>query len=465
MFACEWNVQSDLIVRSDQAIEILKDPNALRTTGRSRMNPIHPEDVDKARAAVAGLTQENPSYRMEIRELRGDGETNWLQSTGSGFFDDHGNLIKVVGMAVDVTDRKRDEDIVRECEERSRRVFRGAGVGIVILSTEGHFMAANDSFCECVGYSEEELRKKTVESLTHGEDWPIVKEELQKLVQKGMPVRRIGTRWIRKDGTLVHTEISATLIYDANGCPQCIVGEVLDVTERKKTEESLSILNRRLIEAQEQERFRIARELHDDITQRMALVTVELEEMVRRAPTSSPQFRRGMQKIRNELREIASDVQLISHRLHSSKLEHLGIVAAAKSICEETARQQRVQVIFSHDKMPSKIPFEISLSLFRVLQESLHNAVKHSGTEKIKVKLYSGKGEIGLTVADAGCGFDPRSPSSQRGIGLLGMRERLSLVQGRLEISSTPGRGTVVRARVALPEKVKKEELQTQTGN
>jgi len=254
---------------------------------------------------------------------------------------------------------------------------------------------------------------------------------------------------------VVNTESSATLICDANGNPQCVVGEVLDTSERNKAEETLSNLNRRLIEAQEQERVRIARELHDDITQRMALVTVELEEIARNLDPSSRKIRAKLRKLRRESEEITSDVQLISHRLHSSKLEHLGLAEAAKSVCEEFSRQHNRQVVFSQENLPAQLSYEVSLSLFRVLQEAVHNAIKHSGATKINVRLYGTPSEIVLKVSDSGCGFDPESPNTQTGIGLLSMRERLSLVQGTLNVSSALRRGTIVQARVPVPEKAK----------
>jgi PAS domain S-box-containing protein len=455
MFAYEWDVRSDNIVRSEQAIEILRIPAAVQSLGADSLARVHTEDRERAKAAVAALTPDNSTYRVAIREMRGDGETIWLERTGRGFFDEAGNLIKVIGMAVDVTERKRAEDIVREGERKFRKVFREAVVGMVIVSLDGSILEANDTFCDRLGYTEAEIRHKSVESLTHPEDWFVLKKNLCGLVQKGVAFRRLRTRCIRKDGGVVDTESSATLICDANGHPQCALGEVLDISERNKAEETLSNMNRRLIEAQEQERVRIARELHDDITQRMALVTVELEEVARNLDPSARKIRAKIRKLRRESEEITSDVQLISHRLHSSKLEHLGLAEAAKSVCDEFNRQHNCQVIFSQQKLPSQLTYEVSLSLFRVLQEAVHNAIKHSGAKKINAQLSATSSEVVLTVSDSGCGFDPESPNTQTGIGLLSMRERLALVRGTLNVSSAPRRGTIVQARVPLREKAK----------
>ena len=153
---------------------------------------------------------------------------------------------------------------------------------------------------------------------------------------------------------------------------------------------------------------------------------------------------------RQRLSELAKDTQTLSHRLHSSKLEYLGIVGAASSFCKELSEQQQVQVDFSHSDIPRTVPKEVSLSLFRVLQEALQNAVKHSGVRHFKVELRGTPEEIRLTVTDSGIGFDWRDAISGRGLGLISMRERLQLVKGGLSIKSGPGRGTTISAHVSL---------------
>src|SRR5262249_55030279 len=160
--------------------------------------------------------------------------------------------------------------------------------------------------------------------------------------------------------------------------PQYFVGGVLDVTERKWAEDALSSVNRRLIEAQEQERRRIARELHDDINQRLSLLTVEIEQLRAGVPASDTQAGARLSAISERVVEITSDIQTLSHQLHSSKLEYLGVVAAIESFCREYAEQQGLKIEFAHAQRLANVPYEISLCLFRILQEALHNGVKHS---------------------------------------------------------------------------------------
>jgi len=226
------------------------------------------------------------------------------------------------------------------------------------------------------------------------------------------------------------------------------IGTCTDVTERKLAEESLADIGRKLIEAHEEERTWIARELHDDVNQRIALLAVELNRWNQQLPPSAVEFHDHIHHASLRLSEIAKDIQALSHRLHSSKLEYLGIVAAAKSFCKELSEQQKADIDFSHTNIPRSVPKEISLCLFRVLQETLQNAVKHSGVRHFRVELRGTEGEIQLTVSDLGVGFDQQDAIHRRGLGLISMRERMQLVSGEISIKSQPGAGTTIHARV-----------------
>jgi signal transduction histidine kinase len=228
------------------------------------------------------------------------------------------------------------------------------------------------------------------------------------------------------------------------------IGSCLDVTEGKLAEEVLSGLGRRLIEAHEEERTWLARELHDDISQRIALLAVQFEQCYQDPPSSGVEVIDHIRHVHQHLCELGRDVQALSHRLHSSKLEYLGIVSAASSFCRELSEQQNVEIEFHHAGIPRSLPKEVSLCLFRVLQEALQNGVKHSGARHFRVELRGTSREIQLTVNDLGVGFDQQVAIDRRGIGLVSMRERLNLVGGEFSINSKPGGGTTIRARVPL---------------
>jgi signal transduction histidine kinase len=222
----------------------------------------------------------------------------------------------------------------------------------------------------------------------------------------------------------------------------------MDITDRKLAEEAHADMGRRLIEAHEDERTWIARELHDDINQRLGLLAIDLDQLEQNIPESASTSHEHVRQLRHRLSDIGKDIQSLSHRLHSSKLEYLGIATAASSFCKELSEQQKVEIDFSHTGTPHSVPKEISLCLFRVLQEALQNAVKHSGVRHFKVELDGNSGEIQLSVSDLGVGFNPQDAISRHGLGLISMRERLRLVSGEISIKSQPGGGTTIHARV-----------------
>jgi signal transduction histidine kinase len=205
-----------------------------------------------------------------------------------------------------------------------------------------------------------------------------------------------------------------------------------------------------LIEAQEEERAWIARELHDDIVQRIALVGVELERYDPQGADAATAIDDRVPQALQRLSDLGRDIQALSHRLHSSKLEYLGLVTAAQSFCRELSEQRKVRIAFKHSNMPAAVPKEFSLCLFRVLQEALQNAVKHSGAQDFAVELHGTQDGISLTVSDSGVGFDWQEAMSRKGLGLISMRERLRVVKGELSIQSAPGRGAIVVAHVRL---------------
>jgi signal transduction histidine kinase len=223
-----------------------------------------------------------------------------------------------------------------------------------------------------------------------------------------------------------------------------------EVAERTLAEEALSRANRRLIEAQEEERTRIARELHDDISQRIALLAMQLDHMSLSLPASAADLKRGIDEAGRQTSELGNDIQALSHRLHNSKLDYQGLAAATAGFCRELSDRHGVAIVVRSEDIPSDLPPEISLCLYRVAQEALQNAMKHSGSRRVEVSLKSTLNEILLTVRDFGIGFDPDDAVKGRGLGLISMKERLHLVGGELSIDSQPQTGTTILSRVAL---------------
>jgi len=262
------------------------------------------------------------------------------------------------------------------------------------------------------------------------------------------PVCHLDYRVLRPDGSIVWMQKNARAFFDEKGTMVRMIGMVADITQQKLAEEGLSGLSRKLIEAQETERARIARDLHDDIGQRIALLSVTLEAIRRAVPDSQTEVRRRLEGLRQQVLDMSSSVHALSHDLHSTALRHLDMVTAMRGFCTELSQQQKVEIDFVSRTVPEMVPQDISLCLFRILQEALHNAIKHSRARHFEVVLCGAPDALLLTISDSGIGFDAEAEMKRGGLGLTSMRERLKLVHGVLSINSQPRGGTTVHARV-----------------
>ena len=238
--------------------------------------------------------------------------------------------------------------------------------------------------------------------------------------------------------------------FDAEGAFAGYIGSAIDVTERKDAEDLLSSLSQRLIEAQEQERARIARELHDDINQRLALLLLSLEIVRQRIGSVNRQLGEQLAEAIDTASTLTSDVQNLSHRLHSSRLQTVGLESAAGGLCRELSDRSAVEIDFQSDGIFADLHEDVSICVYRVLQEALQNAIKHSGSRRIAVSLRKDPSAVTLTVQDTGKGFDAARALKGRGLGLVSMKERLKLVDGQLTIEARSPGGTAIRACVPL---------------
>lgn len=236
------------------------------------------------------------------------------------------------------------------------------------------------------------------------------------------------------------------------------IGACIDVTDQRQSEEGLRVtqqelksLTGRLIETQELERRRVARELHDDINQGLALLSVEIDLLGFRPPASPAEFADRVRELSARVRELSLTVHALSHQLHPSKLEQLGLVAAVRGLCKELEQHHGLNVTFASRDVPEAIPEATALCLYRIVQEAMRNVIKHSGAAHAVVELSGESGRVRLRVTDDGAGFDPASAPGRGGLGLVGMRERLHLVGGEVVVDSRPAGGTRIGVRVPLP--------------
>jgi PAS domain S-box-containing protein len=319
-----------------------------------------------------------------------------------------------------------------------------------ILSTtlEGIILSWNAAAQRIFGFTEGEVVGQPITMLVPPARWEEDVEMLARL-RAGEEIAPYESMRVTKTHEHLNVAVTISPLRNADGELIGAARILRDITEQKRAEEALSTLGRSLIDAQEQERGRIARELHDDIGQRLALLSVNLTGLTEIDPVR-PSSDGQLTDIQRQASEIASDVQALSHRLHSSRLELLGITAAMSHFCEEFAAQQHAAVDFSTHHVPERMPQDVSLCLFRILQEALHNSFKHSGVERFEVNLWGAHGDIHLVVRDQGKGFQTETARTGRGIGLVSMEERIKLVKGTLSIQSEPQGGTTIHARVPL---------------
>jgi PAS domain S-box-containing protein len=349
-------------------------------------------------------------------------------------------------------EHEQSADVVRESEERFRLVANTAPIMIWMAGVDKLCTYFNEPWLNFTGRSlQAELGNGWAEGV-HTEDLKRCLETYSQAFDQRQSFE-MEYRLRRNDGEFRWVFDIGVPRFNQDSSFAGYIGSCLDITDRKLAEDALASVGRRLIEAHEEERTWIARELHDDIVQRIALLAVELERCGHQALGSVVDVHQYLQQARQRVADLGKDIQALSHRLHSSKLEYLGFVAAAKSFCHELCEQRNVRIEFKHSDIPAAIPKEISLCLFRVLQEALQNAVKHSSDQNITVEVHGTKEGISLTVSDSGIGFDWQDAMNRRGLGLISMRERLYLVNGELSIQSEPGRGTTVVARVGLGQK------------
>jgi signal transduction histidine kinase len=205
-----------------------------------------------------------------------------------------------------------------------------------------------------------------------------------------------------------------------------------------------------LIEAQETERSRLASELHDDFSQRLALLALDLETAVEKIVQSPQDADRELRGLMNSASEIGADLHTLSRRLHPSSLKSLGLVPGVNAFCREFEAQQSMHVDFTHENVPRSVPPEAALCMFRIVQEGLRNAKKHSGASSVQVRLENAGDALHLTVCDQGVGFNLKGLRDKVGLGVRSMGERARLLGGRFEIHSEPGKGTKIDAWVPI---------------
>ena len=406
--------------------------------GKSVTILVPPERPDEENKILETLKAGRRIDQFETVRVSKTGERINVSVSISPIRDSTGKMVGFSGISRDITERKRAEERLREYE----KAVEGAEDIIGVVDREYRLLLANRQYLRMRNMSREQVVGRFVRDVLGKEVFEtVIKPKLDECF-RGKVVRyerkfsypTVGER----DLLLSYFPIEA-----ANGTIDRVACILHDITDRKRAEEALAAVTRRLIEAQEQERSRIGRELHDDINQRLALLAIELEQL-RDNPVD---VSNSLQQLLEKTNALSHDVQALSHELHSSRLEYLGVVSGMKSLCREFSERQKMEVDFRSD-VSSPLPFEIGLCLFRVLQEALNNAVKHSGVKRVEVQVVEQSNEVHLLVRDSGNGFDIEAARQGSGLGLISMQERVRLVNGTIAFESKPMAGTTIHVRV-----------------
>ena len=336
-------------------------------------------------------------------------------------------------------------------EERFRQAAESVTDFIWEVDADGLYTYTNPAVERILGYSPGELiGKKYFYDLFADE----VREELKRAALTAFaakqPFRSFPNANVSKDGRLVQLETSGVPVVDGAGRLLGYRGADRDVTERRLNEQALQALTIRLINAQEEERARLARELHDDFSQRLALFAISLDLLAQSPPQTPEALRAAAKDLYADVTALATDVHRMSHALHPAWLGQLGLAASLGGLCREMAGAHSLAIHYHARDVPRDVPSAVALCVYRVAQEALHNVVKHSGASAASVTLTGGDGALHLVVSDDGSGFDVAAAQRGDSLGLANMRERVRSIAGRVTVTCAPGQGTRIEVDAPL---------------
>lgn len=366
--------------------------------------------------------------------------------------------IDVMKRGLDQIRTSRDEALAER--DISTTLLGMSGAYVIIRDSAGRIIGFNKACEDATGYSFGEVRNRPLwEFLAAPEETEQAKTQFAALHGGSETERTHESSWITKSGARKVIAWSSLTHRNADGSIRYIISAGIDITARtraeddlRKSREQLRRLMARLIMVQEEERKRLAREMHDDVNQRMAMLANELTMLDRELPEAALPIRTQLQSLREKIGELSDDLRRSAHQLHPSALEHFGLVAALEAFCAEFSKRHSIRLKFTHRGVPESLSSEISLCLYRVAQESLRNIAKHSGSRTASVTLTGGKGAIVLSASDKGVGFDPDQLAGQSGLGLVGVQERVRFCGGRTSVRSAPGKGATIEVRIPLSE-------------
>ncbi|HLZ32402.1 MAG TPA: PAS domain S-box protein [Nitrospira sp.] len=366
----------------------------------------------------------------------------------------------------EVTERMQTEQALRLSEGRLAGILDIAEDAIIVAEEDRTITLFNQGASRLFGYAADEVLGRSIDRLLPDRFRFGHARYMRDFAQSREPARRMAERrevfGLRKDGREFPAEASISKL--TVGARTTFTVILRDITERLQTEHQLQSFAAQLITAQEEERRRISRDLHDDINQRLALLTIEMNNLETGPPLSSGHARQAFQSLAQRLAGISDDVRRMAYQFHSSILDDLGLSAALQQLTDQFSMRTGIKTVVVQQDMPEPLPRDLASCLYRIAQESLANVTKHAQASRVELELTCDGHEITLSIRDSGVGFDlDQIRVHPHGLGLINMRERVRSLHGRLEIRSRPGQGTSIAVLIPLPG-ADHEETQSPLG-
>jgi PAS domain S-box-containing protein len=357
---------------------------------------------------------------------------------------------------------KQVEEELRRSEEKYKTLTTSSLTGIFIHQ-DGRFVFVNDRFATMHGYTTEELLGMEYKALIHPDYREVIAERVAKRLKGEVVPYHYEVQRLKKDGETIWCEMIVAAI-EYRGKP-AIMGNIVNITKRKQAEEHVRTLTQQLMKAQENERQRIARYLHDNVAQDLSLLRIGWETLFDGRPSVSVNIRQKLLELSKILKRSIAAVRDIAYDLHPPGLDQLGLVRTVYQYCEEFAEKNRIKINFFAAGMDDlSISFDTEINLYRIIQEALWNTKKHADAVSVTLKIVASFPHIILRIEDDGKGFDINdrmvSAVKEKCLGLRSMEERVGLLNGKMKIQSRPTEGTKIFIEVPYKEQnhVRKEE-------
>ncbi len=409
--------------------------DSLRSDARSWLEAVHPEDRERVREAAL-TKQVRGNYQEVYRIVRPDGAIRWIEDRAFPLSNEHGEIYRIVGIAEDITVRAEAADILRESEARFRTLFEAAPIGIALHGRDGRYISVNRAYCEMLGYTEAQVLSRGARRLTHPLDVGAGSKLSLALLSGMLDHYEREKRYLANDGRTVWALSAASAVRYGNGDLRYIISMVVDVTERKR-------LRDELLEISAHERRRLGHDLHDGLGQYLSGISFKakcLEEALR---AESPPNATAAKELIGLINNAIGQTRSLARGLDPIEVEIGGLISAMENLVCEAGNSSSVKCHFHCDQQVIPLETSKAVHLFRIAQEGLNNALKHSGAREINVELAHRNGQVRLAIADDGAGF-PVNGRGEMGLGLRTMKYRAESIGATLRINPQPKRGVMV---------------------